>query len=265
MIRESIAEKIIELLEIMERLRSEQGCPWDREQNHVSLRPYIIEEAHEVVEAINCNSMEGLIEELGDVLLQIVFHAQIGSETDSFTMLDVIEAIINKLIRRHPHVYGTTKAENSTDVLQNWQQIKDKEKSRDSSADPFYTVASALPQLVYAYKIQEKAARHGFDWSEIESVKDKVREEWIELWNEIELKSEQEKIEEEFGDFLFAAVNLSRFLNIHPEEALRKASTKFKRRFNAIVDQIGDIDKLGKMTLPEMDAVWDYIKEIERK
>jgi len=258
-------ESLKKLLEIMATLRSENGCPWDREQTHDSLRPYMIEEAHEVVSAIDCGNTAEMVDELGDVLLQIIFHAQIGTEAGTFTVNDVISAITNKLIRRHPHVFGETKVNDSDEVLQNWQAIKAEEKHETSADDIFKSISTALPQLVYARKSQEKAADLGFDWEKTEQVKDKVREEWQELWESINDTHGIKKVEEEFGDLLFALVNLSRFLKIQPEEALRGATRKFQRRFRQVEKQAGGRANLPGKSLAELDVIWEQVKEKERE
>ncbi|MBN1552033.1 nucleoside triphosphate pyrophosphohydrolase [bacterium] len=253
-----------ELLEIMQRLRSDHGCPWDKQQNHNSLKPYIIEEAYELVDAINVNRIDEIVDELGDILLQVIFHAQIGSENHSFDINDVINAIRLKLLRRHPHVFGDVTVKNAEEVVTNWQDIKRNEKGRDSQKnDAFGDIPSVLPQLAYAYKCQKRAAEYGFDWSKIQDVFEKVNEEWSELQEEISLKSNSRRMEEELGDLLFAIVNLSRFLDIHPEEALRSATAKFKRRFNRVKDTANGLETMKTMSLEELDQIWNQVKMSE--
>ncbi len=257
-------EKFRELLDIMNTLRSEGGCPWDREQTHETLRPYLIEESHEVIEAINEKSPEHLAEELGDLLLQIVFHAQIARESGRFDISDVLNAINRKLIRRHPHVFGDVSVSNAEQVLENWQKIKKSEKKSKADQEIFADIPKNLPQLVYAKKIQDKAAALRFEWDTISQVKAKVIEEWNELWSDIDSGSDQQDIEDELGDVLFALVNLSRFLNLDAEEALRRGNEKFKRRFRALLRKVGGEPGLRRMNLAEMDAVWDQVKIEER-
>ncbi len=256
-------ELLSELISIMARLRSENGCPWDREQTHESLVPFLLEEAYEVAAVIDSGDLGKLPDELGDVLLQIVFHARIGTEANRFDITDVISAINMKLKRRHPHVFGDVKADTSDEVLRNWQAIKAKEESRDRSESILETIAPALPPLLCAQKLQARAAEVGFDWDHIDQVREKVIEEWDELHEEIKDPGNSKRIEEEFGDLIFAMVNLARFLDIQPDEALRKANRKFRRRFQSLETRVGGSEKLAGMTLKEMDAIWDEVKADE--
>ncbi len=249
-----------DLLNIMEKLRSETGCPWDREQTHQSLRPYLLEEAHEVLEAIDHNDSEEIKKELGDLLLQVIFHAQIASEENRFDINDVIHAISEKLTRRHPHVFGDTVIKTASEQVAHWEKIKRKE-GKKSAIDG---VPASLPALVRARRIQQKAAAVGFDWDKREDVWAKVEEEFAELKHEI-AEGRNDLIEEEFGDFLFALVNYARFLDMDPESALRKAIEKFSSRFRDVENEASLIEKnLSDMTLEEMDQIWEKIKKKHR-
>ena len=248
------------LIDIMARLRGPSGCPWDKEQTHQSLKPYLIEEAYELLDAIDRNDDSEIKEELGDLLLQVVFHAQIASEENRFTTDDVAEAIADKLIRRHPHVFGDTQADTPDEVIKNWEAIKAEEKP-DQKVSLLDGVPQHLPALLKARRLQEKAARVGFEWEHIADVAQKVREETEELMHARE-SGAIEKIQEEFGDLLFALVNLARFLQICPEEALIQTNRKFQSRFQYIETELC---KQGKTpddaTLEEMDALWEAAKK----
>jgi len=247
------------LITIMARLRSPAGCPWDKEQTHQSLKPYLIEETYEVIDAIDQNDDDEIVEELGDLLLQIVFHSQIASEENRFTIDDVAGAIVDKLIRRHPHVFGDVQADTPDEVVKNWEAIKASEKptKRTSLLDG---IPQHLPALFRAQRLQEKAARVGFDWDHIADVAKKLREETEELINAHKTSS-REEIQEEFGDLLFALVNLSRFLNISPEEALTQTNEKFRTRFRYIEAELASVGKTPQdATLHEMDKLWEAAK-----
>jgi tetrapyrrole methylase family protein/MazG family protein len=253
-----------ELVEIMAHLRAEDGCPWDREQTHASLKPYLLEEAYEVLEAIDAEADEELCEELGDVLLQVVFHAQVAREEDRFSIDEVCRAIVDKLIRRHPHVFGDTQITGSGDVLTNWERIKQVERQgKVRPASVLDGVPGQLPALLRAQRIQAKAARVGFDWRDIQGPLDKVEEEFAELRQACESGNTRHQ-EEEFGDLLFALVNAGRFLELCPEDALRRAVGKFEQRFRAIEAHFVACGKdLEETSLEEMDRVWDQVKEAE--
>jgi len=208
-----------DLVEIMKILRSENGCPWDRVQNHESLKKYLIEETYEVLEVIDLNDKKRLCEELGDLLLQIVFHAQIASEDNEFDINDVITGICRKMVQRHTHVFGTDKADTAEEVLANWEEIKKKEKGMESQTEVLKSVPSNLPALMRSYKVQQKASQVGFDWKDIDSVFEKVYEEINEL-RDVYKSKDVERINDELGDVLFSIVNLSRFLKVQPELAL---------------------------------------------
>jgi len=266
------------LVGVQARLRAPNGCPWDREQTHQSLRTYLIEEAYEVLEALESGNDDKFVEEMGDLLLQIVFHSQIAGEEGRFTVAEVIREIHDKMIRRHPHVFGKTRARDSAEVLRNWEQIKAEErrasgKKSDSNGGgktPKETslldgVSHALPATLEGFQLTRKASRIGFDWDDAGGIFEKMQEESEELKRALG-EQDQPKIEEELGDLLFAAVNLSRFLKIDPEIALKKANAKFSRRFRAME---GLARKNGRefKDLPreEMEAFWDAGKKSEGK
>ncbi|PRR77192.1 Nucleoside triphosphate pyrophosphohydrolase [Clostridium liquoris] len=250
-----------DLLSIMERLRGEDGCPWDREQDHDSLKKYLIEESYEVLEAIEEKNDDMLIEELGDVLFQIVFHAQIGKEEGFFNINDVIKGICDKMVERHPHVFGEVKVSSSDEVLDNWDKIKSKEKGYNSHTEELKHVAKTLPSLIKAEKIQKKAAKVGFDWNRVEDALDKVLEEFYEV-KDVYKNNNREKILEEVGDLIFAVVNVARFLDIDPEYALNYTIDKFIYRFEYIERSAENIGvKMENMTLEEMDQLWEKAKK----
>lgn len=246
-------EKFERLVEIMATLRGENGCDWDKAQTHESLKPYLIEEAYEVLNAIDLKDDKELKEELGDVLLQVVFHSQIAKERGVFNIDDVIDTLNDKLVRRHPHVFGDAQGYSYA----RWEEIKAKEKGekkRTSIGD----VNHALPGLSLARRVQENAAGVGFDWTKIEDVWNKVHEEIDELKN----AKSPEEVEEEVGDLLFAIVNLSRFLNVDPETAIRKATEKFISRFEKMEKLIEmDNKKVEELNLEELDEYWNKVKE----
>lgn len=248
------------LLDIMDILRSEKGCPWDKEQNHESLKKYLIEECYETTEAIdNCDD-DAIVEELGDVLLQIVFHSKLGKEEGFFDINDVIEGICIKMIERHPHVFGETTVKNSDEVLTNWSKLKKKEQGHKTHTEVLRHIPTELPALMKAYKVQLKAAEVGFDWDDIECAIAKVREEYYEVLDVYKTKNEA-KILEEIGDLLFSVVNLARFLDIDPENALNYTIGKFISRFEFIEKSATEKgQKLQDMSLDEMDELWEKAK-----
>jgi len=253
----------IKLIEIMKKLLDPEGCPWDREQTHQSLKPYLIEEAYEFFEAIDNKNKEEMKEELGDLLLQIVFHSELASRMGNFTIEDVIEGICNKLIHRHPHVFGDLDVKSSQEVLENWENIKKREKNRkkqSKNSSVLDGIPKNMPSLTLASRIQERASNVGFDWDNILDVWAKVKEEYNELHIELN-KGNSEKIEEEFGDLIFALVNLFRFLKINPEYALRKSVMKFDQRFRYIEEKARENGQnLKDMSLSEMDKYWNESK-----
>ncbi|MCM8709567.1 nucleoside triphosphate pyrophosphohydrolase [Clostridium sp. SYSU_GA19001] len=250
-----------DLLAIMDTLRGEDGCPWDKEQTHESLKRYLIEECYEVLEAIDEKNEDMLIEELGDVLLQVVFHARIGKEEGYFDMSDVIKGISNKMIERHPHIFGKVKAETSEEVLKNWDEIKKKEKGFESYTEELRHVPKNLPALMRAEKVQAKARKVGFDWDKVEDALNKVFEEFNEVKDVYKGKN-RAKILEEVGDLIFAVVNVCRFLDIEPENALNYTIEKFINRFEYIEKvALSKGMKLKEMTLEQMDALWEEAKQ----
>jgi nucleoside triphosphate diphosphatase len=252
------------LVTIMRRLRGPGGCPWDAEQTHESLTRYLLEEVYEVIEAIDEQSPEHLKEELGDLLLQPVFHAAIAEETGSFTIEDVIQSLTDKLIRRHPHVFGDMLITDSAAQIENWEQIKKAEKgARRTSA--LSGVPAHLPALLKAQKITEKASRVGFDWEHVDQVVAKVMEELHEF-EEAMAGGDNERMEAELGDLLFAIVNLGRFLSINPEAALRKTINRFQQRFRHVEESLHDQGRLMNTTsLEEMDRLWEEAKALEKQ
>ncbi|MDR1343324.1 MAG: nucleoside triphosphate pyrophosphohydrolase [Prevotellaceae bacterium] len=247
------------LLSIMNELR--EKCPWDREQTISSIRPLTIEETYELSEAILEGDMQNIRKELGDILLHIVFYAKIASETSDFTMKDVIDGLCDKLIYRHPHVFGERRADTSGQVVKNWEQLKLKEK--DGNKTVLSGVPSSLPTLIKARRVQEKARAVGFDWERREQVWDKVQEELDELRVEIE-KMDTQKMESEFGDLLFAIVNAARLYDVDPETALERTNKKFIRRFGYLEQQtIKKGRSLTEMTLEEMNKIWEEAKATE--
>lgn len=251
-----------DLEEIVEILRAPGGCPWDAEQTHESVRREFLEETYEVVEAIDEGSSDHLKEELGDVLLQVVFHAQMEREAGRFDLDAVADGICKKLIYRHPHVFGQVEVSGTDQVLENWDQLKRKEKGQNSHTDALNSVARSLPSLWRAEKVQAKARKAGFDWDEVSGPLDKLGEELDELKTAV---AENSNIEEELGDLLFAAVNLSRFVKVDCEKALTAATDKFIRRF-AKVEELANAQgrAMETMTLDELDKLWDESKQKER-
>ncbi len=259
-----------EFLEVMEELRSEHGCPWDKEQTHASLKQCMLEEAYEVIEGIKeyetTGDYKNLREELGDVLLQVVLHAQIAKEEGHFTMEDVVDEICEKMIRRHPHVFGNAAAENSKESLLLWEDIKKQEKGEETLADTLNRVAKAFPANIRAEKIQKKAAKYGFEFESMEQVLSKVKEEMAELEEVIEenkslKKAQTDRLEEEFGDLMFSLINLSRFLGLNAENSLTNATNKFINRcvgIELLAQEKGE--KLSHMSAEEIDNLWQSAK-----
>ena len=247
-----------DLVQVIRILRGENGCPWDRVQTHESIRQDMLEEAYEAADAIDKGNMENLCEELGDVLMQVVFHAEIEAEKGGFTIEDVIRGICEKMVYRHPHVFGNgeVQADTAEQVLVNWEELKKKEKHTETQTEVMKNVPDALPALIRARKVQKKAADVGFDFPDALGAIQKVYEEIQELEESVKLENGTE--EEEFGDILFALVNISRFLKINPEFALTKAIKKFINRFEYIEKSALLQGKdLSGMTLEEMDLLWD--------
>jgi MazG family protein len=256
---DSAQPPIQQLRAIIAALRAPEGCPWDREQTHTSLRAGLIEEAYEVVEAINTGDDANLREELGDLLLQSIFHAQIAAEEGRFDFDDVARGIAEKLIRRHPHVFGEDRCADSAEVLRKWDDIKRAEKGAVATS-ALDGISGGLPALMRAEKVQKKAARIGFDWSEAAPVVAKIREELAEVEAELAAGAAA-KIEEEIGDLLFSVVNLARKLKVDGETALQAATEKFSTRFRkveALARERGIV--LDKLSLAELDVLWDEVK-----
>lgn len=276
-----MSERFTKAVEVMVALRAVNGCPWDRKQTHESLKPYLLEETYEVLETIDQQDAKKLQEELGDVLLQVLFHSQIAKETGSFTIEDVLETLATKLIRRHPHVFGPpdhTTVNTSEQVLSQWEQIKQAEReATGTKLSAIEGVPKTLPALLRAYQIQARAARVGFDWPHnntgLEQVFAKITEEIEELREALAQQSSdadaaphqsnrQDNIEAELGDILFSLVNLARFIKVNPEEALRRSTNRFVDRFHLV--EAGAVEQgrpLTKMTLAEMDELWEKAKQ----
>ncbi len=252
-----------DLLEIMDRLRSENGCPWDKQQTNRSLRQYLIEEAYEVIAAIDEQDDESLKEELGDVLLQVIFHSSIAEDENRFDFSQVVNGIATKLIRRHPHVFGKDKAVNASEVKALWEQIKTDERNNqnENKSHDSFSIDHALPALLKAYKLQKKAADMGFDWPCMQGPLQKAREELAELEEACRAEN-QDSIEEELGDFIFTIVNIARFLNVNPELALGKSISKFLQRFRYVLSQA---EKEGfpasHFSLEKLDSWWEEAKK----
>jgi tetrapyrrole methylase family protein/MazG family protein len=249
-----------DLVEVMARLRGEGGCPWDREQDHHTLKRYLIEECYETIEAIDADDLDALCEELGDVLLQVVFHAQLETETGMFTIEDVIERLVDKLIRRHPHVFGEVSVEDSEEVLRNWERIKKAEKGEGWRESALDGVPSSLPALMRALEISKRAVRVGFEWERFEDVLAKAQEEIGELRRAIAEKRPEE-IQAEIGDLLFTIVNVARWQKVDPEEALRQMVIRFSARFRHMEKAAQRQQRsLSEMTMAELDALWESAK-----
>lgn len=251
------------LRKVIADLRGPNGCPWDREQTHESLKKYLVEETYEVLDAIDDGDDESLIEELGDVLLQVMLHAQIGEDDGYFTIQDVIRAITEKMIRRHPHVFGEVSVDSADEVVKNWDEIKRAEKPGVVNDSLLDGIPKELPSLYRAHELQKKAAKVGFDWKEIEPMWAKVKEEIVEFEKET-VALDKEKLQKEFGDIIFALVNVARFHKIDPEEGLRATNLKFYNRFRFIEETVKDKGyDITKMSLEELDAIWEEAKKRE--
>lgn len=250
-----------DLIDIVEILRSPEGCPWDREQDHKSIRRDFLEETYEVIEAINKNDKDLLLEELGDVLLQVVFHTQIEREKGTFELSDVADGICKKMIERHPHVFGDVNAETSEQVLENWDVIKKRTKQQKSQTDSMNSIPREFPALMRADKVQKKASKVGFDWDNVDGAFDKVSEELLELKQAYE-EGNQEHIHEELGDLLFSVVNVSRFVKVDSEEALTNSTDKFIDRFSKVEKMANEQGLDMKNTdLATLDKLWDLAKK----
>lgn len=264
----------------MARLRSPNGCPWDREQDTNSLLPFLLEEACEFIDAAQARNVPHMAEELGDILLQVVFHCQVATEKGQFGIADVVHGISEKMIRRHPHVFSDGQAETSSDVLREWEKIKSTEKGHAQPQSAMDKVARSLPSLARAQEMQRRAAKVGFDWGAVGPVIEKVREEFEELAVETRaveqaqtldepertpaLASARLQVEDELGDLLFSVVNLARHWGVNAELALNRASAKFDRRFRQ-VEQLAAGQDMKSMGLPALDALWDQVKAKEKQ
>ncbi|HSH36045.1 nucleoside triphosphate pyrophosphohydrolase [Schnuerera sp.] len=253
---------IADIIDTMKLLRSEKGCPWDKKQTHESIRESVIEEAYEVVDAIDKGDMDGLVEELGDLLLQIIFHSEIASEEGEFNLYHVTTELNKKLIYRHPHVFNEKKVEKSDEVVYNWNKLKFKARGINTYTEILKDIPK-LPSLMRSYKVQERAGQVGFDWDNVDGALDKVKEEYFEVIESINTieGGDVEKVEEELGDLLFATVNVCRFLNVNPEVALNRTINKFIDRFEIMELKSRKMGKkLEEMTLEEMDILWNEAK-----
>lgn len=260
----NVEELFKELADIIAKLRSDDGCPWDREQTNETLKSGLIEEVYEVLEAIDLKDDAKFEEELGDLLMQVVLNAQIAKDEGRFDMAGVIQKINEKLIRRHPHVFSDLQVKDAQEILINWDRIKSEERAKRDENSILDGIPVNLPALIKARKVQSRASRVGFDWNKAEDVIKKVEEEIDELKEGIS-NQDQKNIEEEIGDILFSIVNLSRFLNVEPEEALRNTTAKFIRRFEQMKTQITSNGKnIKDYDLVGLDKIWDSIKESEK-
>lgn len=258
--RSEILASFERFLDVLDELR--EKCPWDRKQTNTSLRPNTIEEVYELSDALVADDTQNICKELGDVLLHVAFYAKIAQEQEQFDMKDVCDRLCEKLIYRHPHVFGTAKAETAGEVCKNWEQLKRTEK--DGNKSLLSGVPVSMPSLIKAYRMQEKAANIGFDWDKKEEVWNKVDEELGELRVEME-KGDKENMQKEFGDFLFSLVNAARLYDINPDTALEQTNSKFRRRFNYIEERSKVMGRnLPDMTLAEMDSLWNEAKAKER-
>ena len=252
-----------DLVRIMEILRAPDGCMWDQAQDHHSIRQNFIEETYEACEAIDDNDTDHLKEELGDVLLQVVFHTQMEKEKGVFDLNDVADGVCKKLIFRHPHIFGDVKVGSTDEILSNWDDLKRKEKKQETDTSTLESVSKSLPSLIRAQKLQKKAAKVGFDWPDVSGALDKVEEEHAEVRAAIDGNGD---IEEEIGDLIFAVTNVSRFVKVDSERAAEKTCNKFVRRFADMEKQAAAEGKnLSDLTLSELDALWDKAKEHEHQ
>lgn len=252
------------LIEIVQVLRSDDGCPWDKEQTHESLKVCLIEEAYEVCDAIDKKNIELLEEELGDVLLQVVFHSDIEKENCNFMFKDVANGVCEKMVRRHPHIFLNENAKSVDKALEKWENVKRRERGSITLSDTMGSIPKALPALTKSYKVQAKAAEVGFDWDDVKEAFDKVSEEKSELIRAMRDGSKTD-MENELGDLLFSVVNIARFLDINPEEALNRSSQKFIDRFSYIENSATQRKlNLVDMSLEEMDALWEEAKLLDK-
>ncbi|GIV26230.1 MAG: nucleoside triphosphate pyrophosphohydrolase [Bacteroidia bacterium] len=248
------------IIQIMDELREQ--CPWDKKQNWDTLRTLTIEEVYELSDAIQQRNFDEIKKELGDVFLHILFYSRLASEEKQFDINDVVKTLADKLIRRHPHIYGEVKVNNEEEVKQNWEKLKQNERKEEKGV--LSGVPLSLPSIIKAYRMQEKAAAVGFDWDNTEDVVEKVKEELEEFLDEVKENKDVKKLEDEFGDVIFSLINVARFLKINPDNALEKANQKFLRRFNHIEKRLKEQNKqFSDVNLEEMGKYWDEAKEME--
>ena len=259
-------EAFTEVTALMARLRAPDGCPWDREQTFDSIKPHTLEEVYEVFDAIDRRAWPELQDELGDLLLQVLFYSQMAADENRFTIDDVVRGLTAKLVRRHPHIFGEVLAATAEDVKRTWEQVKRQERAQANEAIASFldTVPRSTPALLEATKLGARAARVGFDWPDVRGLFDKVHEEINELQAELTSAPNAQSVEEEFGDLLFVLTSLARHIRIDPEQALRKANAKFRQRFGWMEEIAGDADKMASMTLAELEQLWQAAKRKER-
>ncbi len=266
-------EKLARLVDLMAHLRGPDGCPWDRDQDYDSVKGMLLEEAYEVVDAVNLKDFEGLEEELGDLLFQVVFYSRLAEEDGKFDIDAVIQNVHDKLVRRHPHVFGETRAANAEEALKSWTAAKAKEKEKNNqsgshNASLLDGIASALPSTLESYELGLRAAEAGFDWVKVEDLLDKVEEELHEIRKELSAGGEpvQQRLEEEVGDLMFAVANLTRLVRSDPESCLRGANQKFRRRFQALEAEVKRRGKSVRTCTPrELDDLWEWVKAQEKE
>jgi tetrapyrrole methylase family protein/MazG family protein len=257
-----MSDALDRLVEIVAKLRSPEGCPWDREQTHKSLLSGFLDEMYEFFEAVDENNTHKMKEELGDLLLQVVFHTQLGTENSSFTFDDVADEISEKLVRRHPHVFGDVQVSSSREVLHNWEAIKKSEKGKEHRKSLVDDIPAALPALFRAEKVQRRVAKVGFDWKDVRPALDKVEEEFAEF-REAVLSGNNEHASEELGDIIFALVNVARHHSISAEDAVRQTTNKFERRFRYIEGKVEESGRtIYQATFEEMDRLWEESKKV---
>jgi nucleoside triphosphate diphosphatase len=266
-------QNLSKLVELMARLRAPDGCPWDRAQDYDSVKGLLLEEAYEVIDAVNARDFEALEDELGDLLFQVVFYSQLAAEEKRFSVDDVIERVHAKLVRRHPHVFGDVRASTPEEALKSWLSVKEKERQAEGSgsdaggdrkASLLDGIAETLPSTLEAYELGVRAAEVGFDWAKVEDLLDKIEEELRELRRELPVRPAHDvrRAEEEVGDLLFAAANLARYLRSDPESCLRRANQKFKSRFQKLESEVASRGKpVRECSSQELDAIWEAIKK----
>jgi len=252
------------LVQVLRDLRGPGGCPWDQEQTHLTLTPYLIEEVYEAVEALESQVDQDICEELGDVLFQVVLHAQLANERKAFNISDVIEGIVSKIVRRHPHVFSDTKVTNSAEVLKNWEEIKRQEKKGKPQKPKTFSVPAELPALQTAGKIGEKTKKYKFDWSEASQVLAQLKSEIAELEEAMQDRTpdREAKLKHEMGDVLFSAAQVARHLEVEPETSLRAANTRFTGRFEKMLELCGGLEKFISLDSSEKELLWRKVKEI---